>query len=60
MKFSDLELNQLVKDSLWGATQYGTVVKILKTRAKIKYGDEVVTYDKAHIERFLKHGEVGK
>lgn len=53
MSFSEIKEGQRVHD-IWYPWAYGVVVKKLKTRVRVKFGPELITYDTAHATRFLK------
>lgn len=51
---TELRVNMRVVDTWW-PLRYGVVVKVLKTRVKVKWGDGTLwTYDKAHEVRYLR------
>ena len=53
MEFSELKMYQRVYDRFSGRVS-GRVVEILKTRVKVQFAHDIVTYDKPHVKCCLE------
>jgi hypothetical protein len=51
-----MKVGMRVRDRWYVLDREGTVVEVLKTRVKLRFGDFAVTYDKAHCQ-FLEKAE---